>query len=206
MPSEYNHSGQRYERRAKRRKTNIILNTLIAIVIILIFIVAYNIFIAGDTNKEQTTPTSKTEKIEENKPDETKETPGKIERSNKPQQEADEQSNETLSALVEEESDEPNVEKVIINPNWQPIGTQQTAGHEPSSQRGSADWNEKVAAVSYAVNIPVDQMTVWWLERGDDPENQAIATVSARGAGSDVYRVHIEWIDGEGWKPTVVKN
>ncbi|MBS4209020.1 YrrS family protein [Bacillus sp. FJAT-50079] len=209
MPSEFNHSGQRYERRAKRRKTNIILNTLIAIVIILIFIVAYNIFIAGDTNKEKAATQANTEKIEgnhKNKPKDSKESAGKDGQAEESKSENDDQqSSEESSGLIEEEGDEPNVEKVIINPNWQPIGTQQTAGHEPSSQQGSADWNEKVAAVSYAVNIPVDQMTLWWLERGDDPENQAIATVSSRGAGSDVYRVHIEWVDGEGWKPTVVK-
>lgn len=59
-------------------------------------------------------------------------------------------------------------------------------------------------AVSYAVNIPQDNMILWWIEGGADRQNQAIATVSAKGS-ADTYRVLIEWVDGEGWKPTEVK-
>ncbi|HEY4553638.1 MAG TPA: YrrS family protein, partial [Bacillaceae bacterium] len=119
--------------------------------------------------------------------------------------EADEdEPDEQESEMVEKESDEENVEKVIVNPGWEPVGTQQTGGHQPSSSMGSVDWNEKVQAAAYGADIPVENMTVWWLERGEIPDKTAVATVSAKGS-DDTYRVYIEWVDGEGWKPTQVK-
>ncbi|MEK3890638.1 YrrS family protein [Bacillus sp. FSL K6-3431] len=205
MPIDFKNSGQRFEQRAKRRKTNIILNSLITIVIILIILVGSYIFFGGDNKDQEKTSSGATgkDKTEQNIEDSKK----KDEQSVDDQEATDENSADETEKdePIETESDEPNVEKVIVNPAWKPIGTEQTSGHQSSSEMGSVDWNEKLKAAAYAVNISVDNMTPWWVERGEDRENQAILTVSEKSAGSDVFRVYIEWVDGEGWKPTEVK-
>lgn len=199
MPVDFNNDRSRSSLRAKRRKTNIILNTLIAIVIILILIVGGSIFFGGtDPNQEQLDHSAKSEAkngAEVSKPEPAKE-------SN--EEAAKEEKEEETEEVIEKESDEPNVEKVIVDPAWGPIGTEQESGHQSSYSMGTVDWNEKLQAAAYAVDIPVDNMTAWWVTGGDDPNNQAVLTVSAKGS-DDTYRVYIEWVDGEGWKPTEVK-
>lgn len=199
MPVDFNQRS-RSELRAKRRKTNIILNTLIAIVIILILIVGGRIFFGGDNPNEQELAANPPDS--ENTADQENDDP-KNESSNE-ETSTEEEPEEEPEEVIEKESDEPNVEKVIVDPNWEPVGTEQTNGHQPSYNKGTTDWNEKLKAVSYAVDIPEDNMILWWIEGGEDRQSQAIATVSARGS-EDTYRVFIEWVDGEGWKPTEVK-
>lgn len=207
MPIDFKNSGQRYEQRAKRRKTNIILNTLIVIVIILIVLVGSYIFFGGDNNKEvagegsDTKNTSQSVKNKESNHKSQKNTEEKEASSEEKSEDDELEKNEP----IETESDEPNVEKVIKDPSWEPIGTEQASGHQSSYNMGTVDWNEKLSAAAYAVGISVDNMTPWWVEGGNDRENEAILTVSEKVAGSDVFRVYIEWIDGEGWKPTEVK-
>ncbi|MBM7716492.1 YrrS family protein [Siminovitchia sp. FSL H7-0308] len=203
MPVDFNQRS-RSELRAKRRKTNIILNTLIAIVIILILIVGGRIFFGGDNPNEpdvaSNPPDSKNTAKQKNS--DKKNEPA--EENEATEEEPEEDPEEESEEIIEKESDEPNVEKVIVDPSWEPVGTEQANGHQPSFNKGTVDWNEKLNAVSYAVNIPQDNMILWWIEGGADRQNQAIATVSAKGS-ADTYRVLIEWVDGEGWKPTEVK-
>lgn len=211
---DFKNSGQRYARRAKRRKTNIILNTMIAIVIILILIVGGKIFFGGENkDKEQATGALTTENNKEQSQEDqsqqadkqTSEDKGADTDENIVDDEPDEENDEIVSdEIIETESDENNVEKVIVNPGWKPIGTEQTSGHQSSWTPGTVDWNEKLQAAAYATDIPVESMIPWWVARGDNPDNQAVLTVSAKGS-SDFFRVYIDWIDGEGWKPTVVK-
>lgn len=186
---------------------------MIAIVIILILIVGGNIFFGGDNkDKEQATGALTTEnKKEQNQEDQsdkedkqTSDDQGAETDDNNVEDEEEEESAIEDEEIIETETDEANVEKVIINPSWKPIGTEQTSGHQSSWSMGSVDWNEKLQAAAYATDIPVENMTAWWVEGGDNPENQAILTVSAKG-GSDFFRVYIDWIEGEGWKPTEVK-
>ena len=204
VPIDYNQSGPRSEKRAKRRKTNIILNSLIAIVIILILLVGKNIFFRNpESEPKQTSGQEIENKEEKSKGNEEK----AVDEDPKEQSDEGEQQNNeeetNNSGNIEQESNEPNVEKVIVNPDWKPVGTVQT-GHQPSYEMGSVDWEEKEKAAAYAIDAPVENMTTWWLRRGEDPENQSILTVSANGS-SDTYEVYIEWVDGEGWKPTEVK-
>ncbi|MBS4176253.1 YrrS family protein [Lederbergia citrea] len=206
MPFDFN-DASRSAQRAKRRKTNIILNTLIAIVVILILIVGGSIFFGGSktdqeladkqTSKESAEQAGKEQVVPENT---EKDNPVVDETSKE-----EENTEESNDQLIEKETGEPNVEKVIINQGWKPVGTEQVGNHQRSSSKGTVDWNEQVKAASYAVDIPVDNMTVWWLEGGENREKQAIATVAPRNNADEAYRVYIEWVDGEGWKPTEVK-
>ncbi|CAM3942855.1 YrrS family protein [Lederbergia lenta] len=201
MPIDFKNSGERYAQRAKRRKTNIILNTLIVIVIILIILVGSYIFFGGDNNKDQASEVSNAKDTTQS--EEVKEPKDKNEKTTDDEKSDDDDSEK--DEPIETESDEPNVEKVIKDPSWKPIGTEQASGHQSSYNMGTVDWNEKLSAAAYAVGISVDNMTPWWVEGGSDREKEAILTVSEKVAGSDVYRVYIEWVDGEGWKPTEVK-
>lgn len=103
--------------------------------------------------------------------------------------------------IVEETSDDPNVMKTVIDPSWQPVGTSQTGDHVTVYDEGSTDRVEMEKALAYATNTTVDQLIVWWLQRGEVPNKNVIGTVEAKDQGQ-VYRVYLEWVDGQGWKPT----
>jgi len=201
---DFNKIESRSEKRAKRRKTNIILNTLIAIVVILIIIVVKNIFFGESKTQQadvQETPKSDVNH-EQKQPDQVANENSKDQTDEKEPQNTEEETDN--SGVIENESNEPNVEKVIINPDWKPVGTEQTNGHQSSYEMGSVDWNEKEKAAAYAINTQVESMTTWWLRRGENPDTQSVLTVSAKGS-PDTYEVYIEWVDGQGWKPTEVK-
>jgi Domain of unknown function (DUF1510) len=102
-----------------------------------------------------------------------------------------------------EESNEQNVKRTIVHPNWEPIGTEQSGEHVSSYEPGSVDWQEKEQALSYATGIPQDNMTVWFIEGNGGPQ-KSIGTVTEKG-GSTAYRVYLQWMDGQGWQPTKVE-
>lgn len=215
MPINFQDSGSRSASRAKRRKTNIILNSLITIVVLLILVIGWKVFFSDNNPGEDSSKQTANQEAK-NDDDSSSTVDDPEDNSIEGKQENNETNNESAEdideaaedendgELIENDSDEANVEKVIINPAWKPIGTEQTSGHESSYSRGTVDWNEKLAAAAYAIDTTVDNMTAWWVTGGQPPEQQAILTVSAKGA-SDTYRVMIEWVDGEGWKPVEMK-
>ncbi len=204
MPDKFDRINSRYEQRAKRRKTNIILNTLIAIVIILILIVGGSIFLTDSKTEKETKEAAKTEaQIAEKQQSDNKQDKTDEEKETNQEDEANKNSDD--QEVIEEDSDEPNVEKVINDPSWEPIGTEQTGDHQYSAEMGTIDWNEKEQAAAYAIGISPDNMTNWWTRKGDDLGNQAVMTVSESSKPNEAYRVYLEWIDGKGWKPTEVK-
>lgn len=208
MPMDFNqYDGPRSSKRAKRRKTNIVLNSLIAIVVALILIVGFSIFFGGeDPNSKEPIVSSKSGQNSDknpSKPDKP-DSGSQNERSDKGKEAEEQEDEQSEESIIEKESDEPNVKKVMINKSWKPIGTEQTGGHQPSYNEGTPDWNEKLKAISYATGIPEDNMTLWWIEGGADRSKQAVATVAPKDQ-SVVYRVIIDWVDGEGWKPSEVR-
>ncbi|MFK2824449.1 DUF1510 family protein [Bacillus sp. B190/17] len=188
-------------RKSKRRKTNRILNTAIAVVVLLIIIVGFTIFSGGE-KEEVSQPPVKKEETQQPAGNEEDEQPADIEADTTSQVEEEEEEKDEQEAVVEKESDEPNVEKEITNPNWTGAGTSQSGQHTSSFDTSSVDWQEKTAALSYATGIPQEEMTVWYIS-GDGPKG-AIGTVSPKSDKNDAYRVYISWVDGEGWKPTKV--
>lgn len=101
--------------------------------------------------------------------------------------------------ITREDSSDPIVEETVINTSWEPIGTKQKGDHVSVYQKDSADWNEKVQAVSYATGLDTNNMYVMMIKNGGGPQ-KSIATVQSKDE-SEKYRVHMEWVDGEGWKP-----
>ncbi|WP_142827763.1 DUF1510 family protein [Planococcus soli] len=101
--------------------------------------------------------------------------------------------------ITREDSSDPIVEETVINTSWEPVGTKQKGDHVSVYQKDSVDWNEKVNAVSYATGLDANDMYVMMIKNGGGPQ-KSIATVQSKDE-SEKYRVHMEWVDGEGWKP-----
>jgi cytoskeletal protein RodZ len=209
--------GPRSSRRARRRKTNRVLNILIGIVLLFILLIGGSLFwnntdderadsatklTTKKTNEEQTKSNSDnrlTNDDQENaatKEDKTTDTV-----NNEPKDDVETMDDQDV--IVTEGSDDPNVIQTVVKANWEPIGTNQTGEHVSSYDKDSLDWEEKLQAIAYALGVAVDEMTVWYVENGGSPHT-AIGTITT-SQSSDVYRVYIEWVDEKGWKPTKIE-
>lgn len=210
----------RSEIHRRERRKNFILNLLIVIVFSLIVIVGWNLLFGHKDETKETTGEPETEEILDEGKDSETESDGK-EEANKDKEDdisstrtsEEETAGEDQSMpeeeraeerdgeeIVIEESDDPNVIKTVINPAWQPVGTVQTGEHVTQYDKNSVDWQEMVRAISYATGLPEEEMIIWFIGRGEVPNKDAIGTVSTRDQ-SKTYRVYIEWVDGQGWKP-----
>jgi len=214
--------GARTRNRAKRRKTNLILNTLIVVVILLIVFVSANIFFSNDegaadnsnvTAENDKDAASSGEQDDNGNRDGNENADKDNDEENKDQSEdgmeddsesaEGEDSEELGDPIVTEGGSDANVKQTIENPEWQPVGTTQTGEHAPVFDQSSVDWQEMLVAYSYATGIDKENMTVWWNENNGAP-NTAVGTISAKGS-DQTFRVAIEWVDGQGWKPVKVE-
>src|SRR5699024_11189719 len=94
-----------------------------------------------------------------------------------------------------------NVSKAYTG-NWKPVGTIQDGPHTTNYNNGSIDRKEIKEAVSIATGVDENQMIEHWIGNGGD--QKVIATIQDQ-TDSVFYRVYLEWIDEEGWKPTKVE-
>lgn len=217
MKNDYDNlnEGARSRTRAKRRKTNLILNTLIVVVILLIVFVSANIFFSNDEGAaDNSNATSEHEKDaassgkQDKKENNGSENADEDNNGEKTEQSDDgsaesEDSDDLGDPVVTEGGSDANVKQTIENPAWQPVGTTQSGEHAPVFDQNSVDWQEMILAYSYATGIDKNNMTVWWNENNGAP-NTAVGTVSAKGS-DQTYRVAIEWVEGQGWKPVKVE-
>ncbi|MEW9107866.1 MAG: YrrS family protein [Cytobacillus gottheilii] len=213
----------RYGKRSKRKKTNIILNSLIVVVLLLIIIVSYAVFSGNDNdnqaangseNEEQTTETNEnepadtTEDVTEPADTEDEETQEDQETSGNENEENEEQTSDEVAPadssqeVVTEGSEDSNIIRTIENPAWQPVGTVQTEHPGAVYDSSSVDWQESVKAITYATGLAEENMTIMFL--GNNGVNKSVATVRSKDRTAN-YRVYIDWIDGEGWKPVKVE-
>jgi hypothetical protein len=199
---------------AKRRKTNLILNSLIVIVLVSIIMVSFLIFFSngeeGSTNSDSQTIVSK-----ENSQEKTKTVNGKENTENTVgEEEADSVADkdsfvEGISTSPESEDVvtgggiDPNVKSTITNPDWKPVGTTQSGGHATVYDQNSIDWQEMMRAISYGTGLDRNNMTIWFLG-SNGTENQSVSTITSKDQ-SVIYRVFIEWVDEQGWKPIKVE-
>ena len=198
--------------RAKRRKTNIVLNTLIVIVLLLIVVVTVNIFFGEDK-----TASKDSDKIENSVKDKKSETASALSQSDQENEDTDTQVEKEQDKDKEEEGlgneddikdqevvteggSDPEVKKTIVNPAWEPVGTSQTGQH--FNEYGGVDWDEMVQAISYGTGIDPSNMTVVFL--GNNGPDKSVGTVKQKDT-QQVFRVYIEWVDEKGWKPTQVE-
>lgn len=223
-------SNSRSGYRTKRKKTNIVLNSLIIVVLLLIIFVAYNIFATGNDKaapKKETTKTEQKETANKENTDQkeaeeattaagdentTDTTVGEEEPSEDVTAPEDETSSEEAttpdaadkSQEVVTEGGSSNAVKTIENPAWQPVGTSQTGEHTPVYDQSSVDWQEMLNAISYATGLDKSNMTVYWLGRDKSTTNGSFSTVTSKDK-QQKYNVYIQWVDGQGWKPTKVE-
>jgi hypothetical protein len=200
----------RLNQRVKRKKANVILNSLIIVVLLLIVIVSINIFGKDDksiaeSNGEQTVSStvekdSKTKGETGNTNRDQKESAVNDDSSDESQNEQDEKIDEEELVESEDESDMDENES-IENPDWDSVGTSQT---EPAQDyvKGSVDWNEQMRAISSATGFDQGKDTL--LQIGNNGPKKSTATVLIKETNQK-FRVNIEWIDGEGWKPALVE-
>ncbi|MCY7823954.1 YrrS family protein [Bacillus spizizenii] len=223
----------RYENRDKRRKANLVLNILIAIVSILIVVVAANLFINSPSSKDvskdsetaqkQESPASgKTEKKSDEDIKDSKKDTSDSEKDSEKSSDSDSKKDDSSSKSDDSDSDSSSdtddplkdakvteggsssdVEKTYENPDWKAVGTEQTGEHAATYDSSSQDWAEMLKAISYATGVSTDNMTVLWLGNNGSPQD-AKGKILDKTTG-DKYQVTITWVDEKGWKPTKVE-
>ncbi|WP_431027276.1 YrrS family protein [Lysinibacillus sp. LZ02] len=209
--------GNTRTKRRKEDKMNRVLNYLIALVSALIVISLFIIFTMQDDDEvveeAQTEETSSgTENESSSVVDETEETTK--EPSNMDDPVAEEE--ETELATEEEEeletdqgsnvvnaSDNPLVDEVWTSETWQPYATAQTGEHRSTFDTNHIDYQEKLGAI-YSV-IPInEQEGIIWSVKNNGNAQSAIAVISSNDKVQK-YRVAIEWVEQQGWKPIQVE-
>lgn len=147
------------------------------------------------------------------------------EEADEPEVQAPEENNEVVNEVVEEpeapvveapkveetkkqplKQDKPKKEtssdsgkKVVVNPDWKPVGTKQSGEHVSKYDGQSDDWYEKKKAISYATGMSEDQLYFDRIQNGGSPQKSEGIVRSKDN--SKKFKVYLEWVDGQGWKP-----
>ncbi|MCM3326614.1 DUF1510 family protein [Bacillus cereus] len=88
------------------------------------------------------------------------------------------------------------------NPSWKPIGTEQGAKPDMKFKEGTVDWSEMKKAISYAVDVPESQLIFDFI--GNNGNNKAYGNVRDKQSNKK-YKVNIDWVENQGWKPVSVQ-
>ncbi|OPD53158.1 YrrS family protein [Bacillus thuringiensis] len=88
------------------------------------------------------------------------------------------------------------------NPSWKPIGTEQGAKPDMKFKEGTVDWSEMKKAISYAVDVPESQLIFEFI--GNNGNNKAYGNVRDKQSNKK-YKVNIDWVENQGWKPVSVQ-
>lgn len=215
---------QRFEQRHKKRqlKLNRVYNVLIVLVAVLIVFVGGQMMFGNSEEKENAKTATASQQEEKTDKQDKKEDSMSIyeesedelvnteddelaaEEEDLEEENAGEESLEESEPIVEENTDpSSDAARIITDPSWQPIGTQQSEPHTATYSKNSVDWNEMLQAVSYATGVGTNDMTVWRIGNNGGP-NKAVATISSK-TDKRKYRIQIDWVENEGWKPVVVE-
>ncbi|MEO4052200.1 YrrS family protein [Solibacillus sp. CAU 1738] len=199
------------QRQRQNKKLDRILNYLIAIVIVLICLSSYFIFFNKDKEEAQDS-----HEIEQNDPVENDDTnqsqTANTSTENKQQVEGKNEDTEDTedtnvidesSSAVVTTSNDPLVDEVIVDPNWQPTPTVQTEPHTSVFADGHIDYEEKLATI-YAVTSLSAENSILWNIKNNGSADTAIAVISSKDKELK-YRVSIEWVKEQGWKPVKVE-
>ncbi|MED0825463.1 YrrS family protein [Bacillus pacificus] len=210
--------GSRFQQKQQKRRQNGVLNIAIAIVLVAVAIVAYQLFVpdtkeqASSSDKkvaQQTTKENKSEKAkgkEETKKNEQEKTEAKKKEEEAKLKAEEEQKKAEEEAKANEkvpaEKTQPKATDAYTKPSWKPVGTEQGATPAMTFKKGTADWNEMNQAISAAIDVPVEQLIIHRI--GNNGKNKAYGNVQDKQTGKRYY-VNIDWVDNEGWKPVLVQ-
>ncbi|CAM5195636.1 hypothetical protein UACE39S_06859 [Ureibacillus acetophenoni] len=106
-------------------------------------------------------------------------------------------------SVVVQDSDDPLVDQVMFDPNWAVTPTKQTGTHISTYSEGHIDYEEKKVTIRNAVGLEEDNI-IYWSIRNNGSNETSISVVSSMDK-KEKYRVSIEWIANEGWKPVKVE-
>ncbi|KGR90729.1 hypothetical protein CD30_10235 [Ureibacillus massiliensis 4400831 = CIP 108448 = CCUG 49529] len=224
-------SKRRENRSVKRKKLDRLLNVLIAVVAVLIVINLYFIFSNKEDvaqNQAETTsesnqspnppqssqPAVSTGEDEQKEPQQEEPNTNDIEQSgdfngeqNGQSQSTNEESNvitgNNSSTTTVNSSSDPLVLEEIIDPNWQVTPTSQTGEHVSAYETGHIDYEEKLVTIRNAVNL-TEGNVIYWSVKNNGSSDSAISVISSKDQ-AEKYRVTIQWIANQGWKPVKVE-
>ncbi|WP_070120762.1 YrrS family protein [Bacillus marinisedimentorum] len=222
-------TGRRLAKKSRERRYNKLLNTFIAVVLGLIVLIGGSILLGNndeeasvepqpDTGSEEASGNEEQEAVPEKEEtsdaagDETSQAEDSGEDNSSDEEQTDEngeeQNGEEASAgegddVTEQYSDNPNVVSAVKGA-WEPIGTEQEGAHEATEyNKGSQEWKEMEQAAAYGAGLDPNNMITWRIENNGGPQrSHAVITPKDQSA---IYDVELVWVDGQGWKPEVVK-
>ncbi|HDR6305477.1 TPA: YrrS family protein [Bacillus cereus] len=210
--------GSRFQQKQQKRRQNGVLNIAIAIVLVAVAIVAYQLFVpdtkeqASSSDKkvsQQTTKENKSEKAkgkEETKKNEQEKTEAKKKEEEEKLKAEEEQKKAEEEAKANEkvpaEKTQPKATDAYTKSSWKPVGTEQGATPAMTFKKGTADRNEMNQAISAAIDVPVEQLIIHRI--GNNGKNKAYGNVQDKQSGQRYY-VNIDWVENEGWKPVLVQ-
>ncbi|PFO64857.1 FMN-dependent NADH-azoreductase [Bacillus cereus] len=224
----------RFQEKQQNRRQKAIFNIAFTLILVTVGIVTYQLFTPSDASKKAIAQEKKATKIEEKK-SEDKETSKIEEKKNEDKEAAqiekkknedkeatkieEKESGDKEATKIEEKKNEDKeaaqlegklkVEKTAsnekssqTNSSWKPIGTEQGAKPEMKFKEGTVDWSEMKKAISYAVDVPESQLIFDFI--GNNGNNKAYGNVRDKQSNKK-YKVNIDWVENEGWKPESVQ-
>ncbi|AUB63709.1 FMN-dependent NADH-azoreductase [Bacillus cereus] len=225
----------RFQEKQQNRRQKAIFNIAFTLVLVTVGIVTYQLFTPSNTSKkaiaqekkvtkieEKKTEDKETAKIEEKKTEdkemakieekktEDKETAKIEEKKTEDKEAAQLEGKQKVEKSVKTSGNENKEEEKTVsqekdpqtNPSWKPIGTEQGAKPEMKFKEGTVDWSEMKKAISYAVNVPESQLIFDFI--GNNGNNKAYGNVRDKQSNKK-YKVNIDWVENQGWKPASVQ-
>ncbi|MGH1041114.1 FMN-dependent NADH-azoreductase [Bacillus wiedmannii] len=212
----------RFQEKQQNRRKKVVFNIAFTLVLVTVGIVTYQLFSPSDTSKKAIAQEKNATKIEEKKRKEKEAT--QLEEKKRKEKEAvqleEKEREEKEAALLEEkqkaeksvkmnENENKEGEKTAsqekgsqTNPSWKPIGTVQGAKPEMKFKEGTVDWSEMKQAISYAVDVPESQLIFDFI--GNNGDKKAYGNVRDKQSNKK-YKVNIDWVENQGWKPASVQ-
>ena len=199
--------------RRKENKMNRTLNYLIALVSVLLVITLGVIFMTGDDDEaEQQLQTEDVASQSENQQaveqdtqeDETEAGQSAMnDATNDQSVEDDSTVDASQDEAVINASADPLVAEVWTSDAWQAYPTAQTGEHQSTFAAGHIDYEEKIRSIFSVVPIE-QQASIIWSVKNNGNAKSAIAVISSNDK-TQKYRVAIEWVEQQGWKPVQVE-
>ncbi|MGH0802487.1 YrrS family protein [Bacillus cereus] len=212
----------RFQEKQQNRRQKAIFNIAFTLVLVTVGIVTYQLFTPSNTSTKAIAQEKKVKKIEEKKTEdketakieekktEDKETAKIEEKKNEDKEAAQLEEKSKTEKSVKTNGTENNEEEKTAsqekgsqtNPSWKPIGTEQGAKPEMKFKEGTVDWSEMKKAISYAVDVPESQLIFDFI--GNNGNNKAYGNVRDK-QNNKKYKVNIDWVENQGWKPVSVQ-
>lgn len=200
--------------RRKENKMNRTLNYLIALVSVLLVITLGVIFIVWDEDEAEEQLQTEDAALEAENPhaveedkqeDETE--AGQSATTNDATNDQSDENDSTVDANQDEAvinaSDDPLVAEIWTSDAWQAYPTVQTGEHQSTFTQGHIDYEEKLQSIFSVVPIEQQESIIWSVKNNGNAKS-AIAVISSNDK-TQKYRVAIEWIEQQGWKPVQVE-